>query len=148
MIRRETLIDEHAAIEAVAADLLHHAAERPASIAAIARTRWQFSRLLLAHLAKEDRLLHPQLQRGGSPEAADLSRRFEAEMGGLAEAFKRFMTTWDGDRIAADPDAFERDALTIVTALSARIHREETQLYRHIPAPPDPREVDAAARRA
>ncbi len=148
MLDRETLVDEHAAIEAVAADLLVGAAQRPPDLVLLGQHRWRLSRLLLAHLAKEDRLLHPQLQRSDNAETVALSRRFEAEMGGLADAFKTFMATWDATAIADDPAGFEADARQVLTALADRIRREEMQLYRHIPPGPASHEVDAGPRRA
>ncbi|MDJ0278338.1 hemerythrin domain-containing protein [Sphingomonas sp. 2R-10] len=140
-LRRETLVAEHAELLAVIGDLLRHAARRPQPVADIAQLRWRLSRLLLAHLAKEDRLLHPMLQRGGDPVAAALSHRFEEEMGGLSDGFKAYMQDWDAQRIAADPGGFETATRSLATALSDRIRREETQLYRHIPTP----KVDAGA---
>ena len=143
-LRRETLVEEHAALGAVIGDLLRCAALRPLPFAELAQLRWRLSRLLLAHLAKEDRLLHPMLQRGADPVAAALSRRFEEEMGGLSDGFKAYMQDWDAPRIEAQPDAFETATRGLAAALADRIHREETQLYRHIPMA----KVDADARHA
>jgi len=140
-LRRETLVEEHAELGAVVGDLRRRAALRPLPIADIAQLRWRLSRLLLAHLAKEDRLLHPMLQRAGNPVVAALSRRFEEEMGGLSDGFKAYMQDWDAPRIEAEPDAFETATRALAAALADRIHREETQLYRHIPTP----KVDAGA---
>ncbi len=140
-LRRETLVKEHAELATVIGELVRHAARRPLSATDIAQLRWRLSRLLLAHLAKEDRLLHPMLQRGDDPVAAALSRRFEEEMGGLADGFKAYMQDWDAQQIADHPDAFETATKGFAATLSDRIRREETQLYRHIPTP----KVDASA---
>jgi iron-sulfur cluster repair protein YtfE (RIC family) len=142
-LERHTLIAEHAELGAMLGDLLRHAARRPPPIADIAQVRWRMSRLLLAHLAKEDRLLHPLLQRSGDPAAVRLSQQFEAEMGGLSDAFKAYMQDWDAGRIEADPAAFEAASRALAAVLADRIRREETQLYRHIPAAPPARTVDA-----
>ncbi|KQM59942.1 MULTISPECIES: hemerythrin domain-containing protein [unclassified Sphingomonas] len=142
-LERKTLVAEHVELGAVIGDLLHHAARRPPPIADIAQLRWRMSRLLLAHLAKEDRLLHPMLQRSGDPAVAALSRRFEAEMGGLSDGFKAYMQDWDAGRIEARPDAFEAASRALAAALADRIRREETQLYRHIPGDRTAGEVDA-----
>ncbi len=147
-IKRETLVEEHAGLIAIIGDLLRHAGHRPPPVAEIARLRWRLSRLLLAHLAKEDRMLHPMLQRGNDPAAAALSRRFEEEMGGLSDAFKAYMQDWDTARIEEDPGAFETASKALAAALADRIRREETQLYRHIPGEPAPAKVDAGNRAA
>ncbi|KQM98247.1 hemerythrin domain-containing protein [Sphingomonas sp. Leaf25] len=148
MLHRDRLSEEHRAIEAVAAGLLGLCATRPLDPGAVARARWQLSRLLLAHLATEDQLLYPLLERDPSPEVANLSRRMQAQMGGLADAFKAYMRDWDGTALAADPDGFVHATRAVLAALGQRIRQEESQLYRHIPPPSAPRTVDAAPRRA
>ncbi len=148
MLHRDRLSDEHKAIEQIAATLLGLCAARPLDPAAVAPIRWQLSRLLLAHLATEDRLLYPLLERDPTPGVADLSRRMQVQMGGLADAFKTYMRDWDGTAIATDPDGFVHATRAVLAALSQRIRQEESQLYRHIPPPSTPRKVDAAPRRA
>jgi hypothetical protein len=148
MLDRKTLVDEHMALEAMAIDLSLHAQARPLDRGEIARTRWRLGRMLLAHLAQEDSVLHPLLQRGPCPVAAAMSRQLAHEMGGLADGFKAYIADWDGERMDADPDGFERATCDLVAALSDRIRVEETQLYRHIPDVTRPRTVDVGVRRA
>ncbi len=148
MLRTDTLTDEHLAIESLAADLLCHARAQLPCIDDIAQTRWQLSRLLLTHLAAEDRLLHPMLQRGPCPRLAAVSIRLQATTGELAEVFKAYMRDWDGPRIESEPAGFAQATGAAVCALRRRIRAEEMQLYRHIPSAGPAVVVDAAARRA
>ena len=148
MLDPDCLLGEHLAIEAIAADLVHHAGQRPLDTVAVAQTRWALSRHLLAHLAKEDSLLYPRLQRSPDTQVAALAHRFAAELGGLSDAFKQYMRHWSAERIAADADGFERDTHIVLSALQDRIHREESELYRHIPGAAAAAKVDAGARAA
>ncbi|MEH3039970.1 MAG: hemerythrin domain-containing protein [Sphingomonas paucimobilis] len=148
MLDPDNLLSEHLAIEGIAADLTHHAAQRPLDAAAVAKTRWALSRQLLAHLAKEDRLLYPRLQRSPDAAVAALADRFAAELGGLSDAFKQYMRHWTAESIATDADGFERDTHAVLHALRNRIHHEESELYRHIPRAPAAAKVDASARAA
>ena len=104
----------------------------------------------LLRLAAQTALLEAEAlaEVGGDPVAAALSRRFEEEMGGLADAFKAYMHDWNGQQIADDPDGFETATRGLAAVLADRIRREETQLYRHIPGATPPAEVDAGALRA
>lgn len=148
MLSHDTLVAEHIAIETIAADLRHLAGQRPLDTVAVARTRWMLSRTLLAHLAKEDLLLYPMLQRSAVAEVANLARRSAEEIGGLSDGFKAYMRRWTSEAIARDLDGFERATQAILAALHARIRREETQLYRHIPGTAAAPTVDGGARAA
>lgn len=142
MLSYERLMAEHMEIEIGAADLLLHAGRRPLDPTAIAKTRWSFSRKLMAHLTKEDLLLYPMLRRSPLPEVAALAERSVEESGGLRDAVKDYMRRWTSDSMAADPDGFERDTHVLLAALRERILREESQLYRHIPGAPASAKVD------
>ncbi|WP_288414158.1 hemerythrin domain-containing protein [uncultured Sphingomonas sp.] len=148
MLSYERLVAEHQEIESDAADLLQHAGRRPLDPAAIAKTRWSFSRKLLTHLTKEDLLLYPMLRRSPLPEVAALAERAIDDVGGLGDAVKDYMRRWTSDSMTADPDGFERDTQHLVAALRDRILREESQLYRHIPGAPAEPKVDGRARAA
>ncbi len=148
MLSYDTLVAEHIAIETIAADLRFHAGQRPLDTAAVATARWMLSRTLLPHLAKEDQLLYPMLQRSPVAEVADLTRQAALEGGGLSDRFKAYMRRWTSDAIACDPDGFDRDTQAILAALHDRILREESQLYRHIPGAMAVPKVDGGARAA
>ena len=98
------------------------AAAISAEIAALGAT-------LQLHLAIEDHLLYPALARAADLAVADTGRRFQQEMGGLADDYAAFTRRWSiADDIAATPERFRRDLHAILDALDARIAREHATL--------------------
>jgi hypothetical protein len=82
------------------------------------------------HLAAEDRVLYPALARADDPFVAYVGKRFQQDMGGIAEAFGAFVSRWNlATKIAADPAGFRDDANAIFKALHTRVQRENRDLY-------------------
>lgn len=82
------------------------------------------------HLAVEEQVLYPTMARAGNHQTAQLGRRYQTEMQGLAEAFSAFVKQWRVPaRLQADPDGFRHDANTVLRALFERLKREEVELY-------------------
>ena len=86
-------------------------------------------KLIVAHLRHEDRDLYGQLSEG-----ADAALRAEAgdayaNMGGLGGAWVQFAAYWTPEVIAARPDAFDKAAASLLSALTMRIRYEEETLY-------------------
>lgn len=101
-------------------------AAQPQPIAAL---RWQLARLLMTHLAMEDRLFYPALQRMADSAARETGARFQTEMGGLGASFSTYMAHWSDDRVAADWPGFCAATRALLAALANRIEREDRQLY-------------------
>jgi iron-sulfur cluster repair protein YtfE (RIC family) len=98
----------------------------PAQVGAI---RWQLARQLMAHLALEDRILYPALQKSGDTQVRDTAARLQTETGALADAFATYMSAWSDDRVARDWSGFCSETARILTALTDRIDRENKRLY-------------------
>lgn len=82
------------------------------------------------HLAAEDSVLYPALAASGDAAIIAMARGYQAEMTGIADAFKAFVLAWRVDsRIAADPDGFRQQANTVFRALYERLQREDRELY-------------------
>jgi hypothetical protein len=82
------------------------------------------------HLAAEDRVLYPALAQADDPFVAHVGRKFQQEMGGIAEAFAAFVARWNlASKIAADPAGFKDEANAIFKALHTRVQRENRDLY-------------------
>lgn len=96
---------------------------------AVAALRWQLARELMAHLALEDRILYPALQRTADANVRTTAARIQAEIGALAESFARYMSAWSDDKISREWPAFCADTAQILRALSDRINREDDILY-------------------
>ncbi len=122
-----TLRAQHAEIEVLAKELLAVVSdERRRSVGPL---RWRLARALIAHLAIEDRFLYPRLIGGSDSAVADVARRFQAEMGGLAARFTGYMSFWTDDEVIADWPAFCRETRDILAVLLSRIAREDEHLY-------------------
>jgi hemerythrin-like domain-containing protein len=89
----------------------------------------RFSAKLKIHLSIEDDLLYPALIKAGG-KTQEMGQSFKDEMGGLKKVFDLFIAKWRGaDKIEADPDSFTTEFNGILSALSARIEKEESELY-------------------
>lgn len=95
---------------------------------ALGALRWQFARLLMAHLALEDRIFYPGIQRMPDEQLRTAAQRLQIEMGPLAGAFSAYMSRWSDDRIAREWAGFCQDTREIVKSLMTRIDREERTL--------------------
>ena len=98
--------------------------------AGIAKMIVSMSSSIKLHLAAEDRMLYPTLAKSTYPDAANIGKKFQTEMGGIAAAYMEFAGKWNlGSSVAADPERFRTDADNIFKALFLRIQREDKELY-------------------
>lgn len=81
------------------------------------------------HLDAEDAHLYPSLMTASDPAIADLAAFCFEEMGGIRGGWDAYREAWDVERIAAQPERFERATAAILSALRCRIDREEETLY-------------------
>ncbi|MBN8818350.1 MAG: hemerythrin domain-containing protein [Sphingomonas sp.] len=125
----QTLKEEHRALLELRSQMLAliDDADRPST--QIASLRWRFSRVLLAHLAREDKHLYPLLGAASDPKLAALATRYEREMGNIAHLWQAFITDWPSDRMSREWSAFKQAARFILDALHTRILFEERDLY-------------------
>jgi hypothetical protein len=86
--------------------------------------------MLKAHLALEDSTLYPKLMAHADPAVATTARRYQQEMGGLQTAFSNYIERWPtAPSIQQQPDLFLSQTQQVVTALLARVEREDNELY-------------------
>src|SRR3546814_10948858 len=72
--------------------------------------RWQFARLLMAHLALEDRIFYPNMQRQQHDKLRGTAARIEREMAPLASDFAASLARWSDVRIEREwADLFRED---------------------------------------
>lgn len=100
--------------------------DRPDGVSAL---RWQLARQLMTHLALEDRILYPTMQRSGDEKARSTADRLLRETGALAQAFSTYMTAWSDERITRDWPGFRAETAAILKALGDRVRREDDSLY-------------------
>ena len=90
----------------------------------------KLSGLLKVHLAMEDTALYPRLKGHSDARVREISQRFATEMGGLKEAFTKYLSTWPSPQaIQGSPGAFVSETRSVFGALAKRVAREEAELY-------------------
>lgn len=129
MLKRETLSEEHRELASLADAIVDLVAAPAPDFQTLGALRWRMSRVLLVHLAKEDKLLYPQLRHSDRPGAARLATRFAEEMGDLAQSFTEYVEDWPVQRAQTDWTGFATATRAILDRLRERIRREETELY-------------------
>jgi hypothetical protein len=88
------------------------------------------SSVIKLHLAAEDRVLYPALIGASDPLVAETGKRFQQEMGDLAQAYAAFVSRWNlASKISHDPEGFRSDANDVFKALHLRVQRENRELY-------------------
>jgi len=117
---------EHAVLLDLSAAMLAAMDGEPAEIV---KLRKKMSRVLVAHLTKEDHHLYLALRRSPKAATALCAARFEAEMGDLAKTWLTMMSEWPDDGILRDQQGFAQIMRPILDALEQRIHSEERELY-------------------
>ncbi|WP_183956121.1 hemerythrin domain-containing protein [Sphingobium fontiphilum] len=95
----------------------------------VARLRWQLARLLMTHLALEDRLLYPATVHSSDDDTRKTAAALQQEMGDLAARFSSYMTAWSDDRILREWSAFCTQTRAMLTALADRVDSENRILY-------------------
>ena len=87
--------------------------------------RWQFARLLMAHLALEDRIFYPNMQRQRHERLRTTAGRLENEMAPIANDFSAYMSRWSDDRIAREWPDFCRESRAMIKTVLNRIEKEQ-----------------------
>lgn len=131
MSRTATLRKQHDAIVQLAGDLDAAIGSIEGGDAGLAvRLLKHFDGLLTAHLNSEDTFLYPGMIASSDSATAETARRFSQEMGGLIGTYSDFAKRWiDEAAIRNSPGDFRSDWRALLGALSARIERENAQLY-------------------
>ena len=91
--------------------------------------RWHLAREVMAHLAVEDRLFYPAMQRVTDERARKEALRLQAETGMLAKDFSAYMYRWSDDQVARQWSEFCVDTRQIITRLAGRMDQEERLLF-------------------
>lgn len=90
--------------------------------------RWQFARQLMAHLALEDQIFYPAIQRQAYAPLRETAARLQREMEPLAQSFSHYMSRWSDDRIVREWPEFCRESRYVIDAMLNRMRKEETLL--------------------
>ncbi len=84
-----------------------------------------------AHLTMEDKVLYPRLYKQSNPTISATAKRFFDEMGGLSTTFINYSEKWSNyGAIEKHAEGFIDETQTIFQALSKRIEKENSELYK------------------
>jgi hemerythrin-like domain-containing protein len=98
--------------------------------AAILHQLIEMSSVIKLHLAAEDRVLYPAVIKATDPVIAQMGRRYQTEMGGIAAAYTAFVARWNlAANIAENPQTFRDDANTVFKSLHERVQHENREFY-------------------
>ena len=87
------------------------------------------------HLAVEDQVLYPALQRGGNADLARMGRQYQSEMASIASAYDAFARRWNTEAsLRADVQGFRADANRVLRQVYERMQREDREFYPRIEA--------------
>lgn len=121
------LQSQHDALEVLADEFLRLVADDSAP-GPLGTLRWQFARQLMAHLALEDHIFYPAMQRQAHIPLQDTAARLQTEMAPLALSFSHYMSRWNDARITREWPDFCRESRQMVDAIVNRIRKEERLL--------------------
>lgn len=119
---------QHRQLGEIAAQLSRVVADDRA-LQSVGALRWQLARQLMAHLALEDRIFYPAVQRLPDEPARAMARRLQTETGRFAEIFAAYMTRWNDDRISREWAGFCSETREMLSAFGSRIDKEERLLF-------------------
>ena len=93
------------------------------------------SSIIKVHLAIEDRVLYPSLQKNAHAELAAMGRAYQDEMKNIAQAYTAFSRRWNTPtQVAREAEGFRHDANTVLKMVYQRMQRENTEFYPAIEA--------------
>ncbi|ANI77307.1 hemerythrin domain-containing protein [Sphingobium sp. EP60837] len=123
----ELLQSQHDAVDVLAERLLLAVTDE-SNPQPLGTLRWQFARQLMAHLALEDKIFYPSMQRQAHSSLRDTAARLQVEMEPLALSFSHYMARWSDDRIAREWRDFCRETRHMIEAITHRMRKEERLL--------------------
>lgn len=96
----------------------------------IAQEVQALGKVVTLHLAIEDRILYPAVQKAEDSRIAAMGVAYQEEMKGIANRYVRFTNQWsDAAKVAAEPEAFREAANTVLKDVWQRMQRENHEFY-------------------
>ncbi|HWV12554.1 MAG TPA: hemerythrin domain-containing protein [Sphingobium sp.] len=123
----QQLQGQHDALE-VLADRFLKLVDDDRTLRPLGALRWQFARELMAHLALEDQIFYPAMQRQSHVPLQEAAARLQIEMGPIALSFSHYMSRWSDDRITREWSEFCRESRYMVESILNRMRKEERLL--------------------
>lgn len=106
-----------------------------ANATAIANELVTLSSVVRMHLAIEDKFLYPAIEASGDADLRRMSRRYAAEMDGIAKGYLAFAGRWNtASQVQRDPEGFRAAANMFLKQVYERMQRENVEFYPAIEA--------------
>lgn len=87
------------------------------------------------HLAVEDKVLYPALERSQDPALVRLARQFQDEMTSIALTYLDFARHWNtATTVSLYPERFRKEANSVLRVLHERMQKEDSAFYPAIEA--------------
>ena len=126
----DRLLREHDAIRAFAAKFEAYLNEDLLTdVDGLAAVRWDMTKVMMQHLAFEDRFVNLPLERDPRPHAAAIAQRFKRDLEAIQTSFEGHMERWSSAKTAADWVGYRRISLPQLRTLTGRMRREEDELF-------------------
>lgn len=93
--------------------------------AAIARTRWELARAVMAYQGFKHRELFDPIAATGDPARAATARRLKAACVSSGEAFRAYLAKWSVGDVLDRWDEYQPAALRLIADLRAQLAREK-----------------------
>lgn len=123
--RRLARLDEH---QATILNIVHrgermlNAPERDA--AALARTRWELARAVLAYQGFKHRELFDPASASDDPRRATTARRLKAECAAAGDSFRAYVTRWSAVSVLDRWAEYQPAALRLIADIRTQLTRE------------------------
>lgn len=86
--------------------------------------------VLLMHLSSEDKYLYPALLAAPDANVKTMTRQYMQEMGDISGKYSAFKTRYNTpSKILSDPSGFKTELAALYATVTARIRKEESELY-------------------
>lgn len=102
---------------------------------AIAARLGELNSVVTRHLAVENRILYPAIQKAADPQLAAMGMEYQEEMNGIANEYIAFTRRWSAaGQLRNDPDGFRQDANKVLRMVYERLQKENREFYPAIEA--------------
>jgi len=130
MSRRVYLSRQHEEILALTTEIRDKLDDVAAHTRSLSTLLGRLTGKLKVHLAMEDDLLYPALLKHDDAQVIAIAETFADEMGGIRDSFLGYVGKWQSFiAMEQNLDGFRKESEALLTALAARIEREENELY-------------------
>jgi hypothetical protein len=126
----DKLLNQHQLLRRFGTELLALTeGDTPCDMERLAASRWRLARMLLQHLALEERVIYRPLERDPRPAAVIVAQGFRCELERTFERYRAHMGFWTREKIEKDWRSYTLAVGHMVTFLMERQDREEAELY-------------------